>query len=411
MEVLELIDKKREGKNLTKEELDYVFNGYLNGSVPDYQMSSMLMAICINGMSLEETIDLTDLMMHSGIVLDLSSVNGVVVDKHSTGGIGDKTTLVLGPILASLGLKVAKLSGRGLGYTGGTIDKLESIPGFRVSLTKEEFINNLNTVGFTLGMQTPEFTPLDKAIYDLRSVSGTVSSIPLIASSVMSKKLAVGAKYILIDLKVGNGALIKTKSEAEELAKIMMEIGVHYNKVVIPVLTDMNTPLGDAVGNALEVKEAIDTLKGKTGEFRNLTIELASVLLCNALNIDIEYAKDRVVRSIDDGSAYKKFLEFVSNQGGNIDEMKISDNIKPVVADKDGVIRSIDALKIGYLSLELGAGRKRKGDKVDTGVGVVLNKHLGDEVKSGDILCYLYQSDNNDYNEMAKDAFFICKLM
>lgn len=409
MEVLEVIDKKRCGLELTEEELDFMFNGYLKGKVEDYQMSSLLMAICINGMNLNETICLTDLMLKSGVKLDLSNINGIVVDKHSTGGIGDKTTLVIGPILASLGLKIGKLSGRGLGITGGTIDKLESIPGFRVSLSKEEFLNNLNTVGFTLAMQTPEFTPLDKAIYELRSVSGTVSSIPLIASSIMSKKLAIGAKYILIDIKVGSGALLNNKEDAKKLANTMIKIGSHYGVVVIPVLTDMDIPLGDAIGNALEVKEAIDTLKGKKGAFRDLCIELCTVLLCNAMDIDLDYAKDRVTRALDDGSAYKKFIEFVKAQDGNIEEMKISDNVVSVISDVDGIIESIDAGSIGYLALDLGGGRKKKGDTIDTSVGVVLNKHVGDEVKKGDILCYLYQRDNIDYTQKAKTAFKIVK--
>ena len=251
MGILEIIDKKREGKELSREEINYAFNGYFNGVIEDYQMSSLLMAICIQGMNERETIDLTDLMLNSGTSLDTSKIEGVQVDKHSTGGVGDKTTLIIGPIMAALGYKMGKLSGRSLGFTGGTIDKLESIPGFRVSFTSDEFISNLNKVGFALMMQTPDMTPLDKVIYDLRDVSGTVSSVPLIASSIMSKKLAVGSKYILIDLKVGDGALIKNKSDAVDLANLMIQIGKAYDREVIPVLTDMNIPLGDNVGNAL----------------------------------------------------------------------------------------------------------------------------------------------------------------
>ncbi len=278
MGVLEIIEKKRVGLELSKSELKEVFMGYNDGTVEDYQMSSLLMAITINGMTFEETLNLTDLIIASGSTMDTNKVKGVMVDKHSTGGIGDKTSLILGPVMASLGLKMGKLSGRGLGITGGTIDKLESIPGFKVHLSKDEFIECLNKVGFTECEQTEEFTPLDKKIYNLRSVTGTVSSIPLIASSIMSKKLVVGADYILIDLKVGSGALIKTKSEAVELANTMIDIGKAYNKLVIPILTNMSRPLGDNVGNALEVLEAMDVLKGKTGVLRDLVVELGSVL-------------------------------------------------------------------------------------------------------------------------------------
>ncbi len=408
MDILSIIDKKRIGLELSREELDFAFNGYLKGEVLDYQMSSLLMAICIRDMSMRETIDLTDLMLNSGIKLDTRDAS-LQVDKHSTGGVGDKTSLILGPVLATLGLKLGKLSGRGLGITGGTIDKLESIPGFRVALTKEEFVHLIDKVGFVECEQTPEFTPLDKVIYSLRSVTGTVSSVPLIASSIMSKKLAVGAMYILIDLKVGEGALIDNKKDAICLANTMIEIGKAYDVEVIPVLTDMNTPLGDNVGNALEVIEALDVLKGKNGALRDLCIELSSVLYSKVKKINLDAAREEVTKAIDEGRAYEKFLEFVRMQGGNIDDIEISDNIKPVYSRDEGVLEDISAKKIGELSLKLGAGRIKKNDRIDTRVGIVINKHIGDNIKKGDILCYLYQKDETDRILEALDAFSIVK--
>ncbi len=409
MGVLEIIEKKRVGLELSKSELKEVFMGYNDGTVEDYQMSSLLMAITINGMTFEETLNLTDLIIASGSTMDTNKVKGVMVDKHSTGGIGDKTSLILGPVMASLGLKMGKLSGRGLGITGGTIDKLESIPGFKVHLSKDEFIECLNKVGFTECEQTEEFTPLDKKIYNLRSVTGTVSSIPLIASSIMSKKLVVGADYILIDLKVGSGALIKTKSEAVELANTMIDIGKAYNKLVIPILTNMSRPLGDNVGNALEVLEAMDVLKGKTGVLRDLVVELGSVLYSRVENINLDRATKEVKRVLDDGSAYKKFMDFVRVQGGNIDKIELAKKMVPVKSKSDGILKDISASDIGELALELGGGRMKKGDAIDYGVGVVINKHIGGHIREGDILCYLYQNDEIDREELALRAFSIVK--
>lgn len=409
MDILEIIDKKRLKNKLTREELDFAFNGYVKGNIPDYQMSSLLMAITINGMDFEETLSLTDIMLSSGTRLDTSSVKGMQVDKHSTGGVGDKTSLIIGPIMASLGLKMGKLSGRGLGFTGGTIDKLESIPGFRVALSKEEFLYNMNKIGFVECEQTPEFTPLDKAIYSLRSVTGTVSSIPLIASSIMSKKLAVGARYILIDIKVGEGALLKTKSEAVELANTLIEIGKAYSTEVIPVLTDMDMPLGDNVGNSLEVLEALDILKGKYGPLRDLCIELSSVLYSKSMNKPLPEARKLVTEVLDNGRAYDKFLEFVKTQGGNIEEIAVAKYLKPIKSQSEGILKSISAQKIGHLSLILGGGREKKESTIDYGVGVVLNKHIGDNIKMGDTLCYLYQNDEIDHTQIALEAFTIVK--
>lgn len=409
MGVLEIIDKKRLGHELNREELTTIFEGYMKGSVEDYQMSSFLMAIVIKGMTFNETVILTDLMLSSGRKLDTSKVEGIMVDKHSTGGIGDKTSMVIGPIMAALGLKMGKLSGRGLGITGGTIDKLESIPGFRVALTVDEFIYDLNKVGFTECEQTPEFTPLDKKIYDLRSVTGTVSSIPLIASSIMSKKLAVGAKYILIDLKVGAGALIDNKKDAVKLATTMIEIGKQYNKTVIPVLTDMSRPLGDNVGNALEVLEALDILKGKTGILRDLCIELSSTLYSKVMNINIDKATEEVTKVLDNGRAYDKFLEFVETQGGDIEKIELARFLKPIKSNVEGTLKDISAKVIGEVALNLGGGRTKKGAPIDPKVGVVINKHIGDNIKNDDILCYLYQNDEVDRSNDVLEAFTIVK--
>ncbi len=409
MGVLDIIDKKRLGQELDKAEMREFFMGYNDGNVEDYQMSSMLMAITINGMSFQETLTLTDLMLSSGKRMDTRGVKGVLVDKHSTGGVGDKTSLILGPMMAALGLKMGKLSGRGLGITGGTIDKLESIPGFKVHLSSEEFIKYLNTVGFVECEQTDEFTPLDKKVYALRSVTGTVSSIPLIASSIMSKKLACGADYILIDLKVGRGALIKNKKDAVLLANTMIDIGKAYNKTVIPILTNMDRPLGDNVGNALEVLEAMDVLKGKRGTLRDLVIELGSVLYSKCMSLNMDKATKEVTRVLDDGSAYKKFNEFVSMQGGDIDKLDLAPNLVAVESQAEGYLKDIKAEVIGMLSLELGAGRKKKDERIDYGVGVVINKHIGDYIKGGDILCYLYEREVKDYSKLALEAFTIVK--
>ena len=409
MDILDIISKKKDNKELSREEMEFAYCGYLKGSIPDYQMSSFLMATCINGMTFDETLALTDIMLKSGKILDTSEIKGVQVDKHSTGGVGDKTSMIIGPIMASLGLKMGKLSGRGLGFTGGTIDKLESIPGFRVALTSEEFLHDLNKVGFVECEQTPEFTPLDKVIYNLRSVTGTVESIPLIASSIMSKKLAVGAKYILIDLKVGEGALIKNKKDAVTLANMMIEIGKRYDKTVLPVLTDMDMPLGDNIGNSLEVLEALDVLKGKYGNLRDLCIELSSVLYSKAMGVNLDAARREVTEVLDNGLAYRKFLEFVKNQGGNIEKIGVAKYLKQIKSDREGKLKKISAYKIGMLSVHLGGGREKKGDVINYGVGIVLNKHIGDDIKTGDVLCYTYQDDEKNYENEALEAFTIVK--
>ena len=405
MNVVEIINKKRIGEKLSKEELSFAFDGYLAGSVKDYQMSSLLMAICINGMSDEEIFDLVDIFIKSGDVLDLSMIPGVKVDKHSTGGVGDKVTLIIGPIVASLGIPVPKMSGRGLGHTGGTIDKLESIKGFNVNLTEEEFINQVNNIGLAVTGQTKNLCPMDKVIYALRDVTGTVASIPLIATSIMSKKIAGGADKILLDVKLGDGALMKTREDAEELASIMERIGKFYGREVVCEITDMNTPLGDNIGNALEVMEAMDILKGKECYLRELCINEASKMVSMAKGIDEEEAKGMVLDTLNSGMAYNKFLEFVKWQGGDINSLHVSDKTVDVKSTKAGKLTRIKALNLGMLSVTLGAGRLSKEDSIDYSVGIVLKKHINDCINIGDTLCTLYVNKDieinpNDYFEI-----------
>ena len=390
--ILEIINKKRLGYELSYSELDYFFNGYLNGEIADYQMSSLLMAICINGMSDEEIFSLTKIFIDSGDTLDFSDILGIKVDKHSTGGIGDKTTLVIAPIVASLGVPVVKMSGRGLGYTGGTIDKLESITGFRVDLSDEEIIEQVKKINLVVTGQTADLVPMDKVIYALRDVTGTVSSIPLIASSVMSKKIASGADKILIDIKVGNGALLQKKEDAKKLSELMIKIGEVYHKEVRTVISDMNTPLGKTIGNSLEVLEAINVLKGreKDNSFVELCYDLATDMVSMGKEISKGAAHNLVLESIKSGSAYKKFLEMVGMQGGDIAKIKVSDNTFKIKSPVSSKIKKINALELGKLALALGAGKINKNDKIDYSVGIKLNKLLGDTVKKGEVLATIY---------------------
>lgn len=393
MNIIEIIEKKKNGEVLTKDELKFAFYGYLEDKIPDYQMSSLLMAICLKGMNTEETFALTDLFLHSGDVLDLSSLKGPKADKHSTGGVGDKTTMIIGPMVASCGVMVPKMSGRGLGHTGGTIDKLESIPSFRTNLTEEEFIAQVEDIGFAVTAQTKNLTPLDKKIYALRDVTGTTESIPLIASSIMSKKIAGGADCIVIDVKVGKGALIKTMPDAVKLSQLIEAIGAFYQRKVRTVITPMDTPLGRCVGNRLEVLEAIDLLNGKGDEnLRNLCIQLASHMVSMAKEIDYDEAKKEVLESLEDGRAYQKFLEFVKKQGGKLESLSIDARKWEIHSSQDGVIEAIDALQIGELAVSLGAGRLNKEDVIDPCAGIVLNCKVGDSVSKGDILATLYSN-------------------
>lgn len=404
--ILDIINKKRLGKELSYEELDFFFNGYLDGKVADYQMSSLLMAICINGMTDEEIYALTKIFIDSGDVLDFSDIPGIKVDKHSTGGIGDKTTLVIAPIAAACGVPIIKMSGRGLGYTGGTIDKLESIPGYRIDLTDEEIIKQVHEIGIVVTGQTGDLVPMDKVIYALRDVTSTVSSIPLIASSIMSKKIASGADKIIIDIKVGNGALLQTKEDAKKLSSLMKKIGSFYNREVHTIISDMNAPLGYAVGNSLEVLEAIDVLKGKEKDnhFVDLCIELASDIVSMGKNISIEEARELVLDAIDSKKAYKKFLELVEYQHGDIKGIKVSEKTYKIKAEKSGTIKKINALEVGKLSLNLGAGKVSIKDKIDYTVGVKLNFEVGDVVDKGDVLATIYYNKKNP--EVLADKIF-----
>ena len=407
LNIVDVITKKREGYPLNEKELKYAFYGYLEGKIPDYQMSSLLMAICIRGMSEKETFLLTDLFINSGEILDLSEIDGVTVDKHSTGGVGDKTTLIVGSIAASLGLKVPKMSGRGLGFTGGTIDKLESIPGFRVNLTKEEFIHQVNTVGFAVISQTANLAPLDKKVYALRDVTGTVESIPLIASSIMSKKIASGAKNIVLDIKVGKGALLKTKEEALQISKLMKRIGARYNRNVETMITYMDIPLGTSIGNTLEIIEVMKILKGEENNYLvALSKSLAAKMVSMGLQIDIQEASQKVEEVLKNGQAYQKFLDMVKAQGGDLSKLAISKNVQRVYSTKSGHIVDMDAYLFGKLSLELGGGRKTKEDKIDPSVGIVFNKKIGDDVKVGDVLCTICLKEGAGFIEEDLTSYY-----
>lgn len=407
--IVDIINKKRLGLELSYSELDFFFNGYLKGKVKDYQMSSLLMAICINGMTDDEIFSLTKIFIDSGDILDFSEIPGIKVDKHSTGGVGDKTTLIIAPIVASLGIPVVKMSGRGLGYTGGTIDKLESIKGFNIALSDNEVFNQVKKIGVVVTGQTADLAPMDKAIYALRDVTGTVSSIPLIASSIMSKKIAAGADKILIDIKVGDGALLQKKSDANKLSDLMKKIGKFYNREVRTIISDMNVPLGHAIGNSIEVMEAIKVLKGEevNNNLVDLCIELATEMVSMGKNIDRTVAYDEVVDSIKSGKAYNKFLELVKAQGGKIDSLRLSDDSIKIIATEAGVVRKIDALELGKLSVKLGAGRVSKEDKIDYNVGIYLNKLVGDTVKKGDLLATVYVNKNIKLDEF--DDIFVIK--
>ena len=389
--MLDIINKKRLGQILTKEEINFVVEKYVNGEIPDYQMSALLMAICINDMTDEETFNLTDAMINSGETLDLSGIQGSIVDKHSTGGVGDKTTLILAPIVASCGVKVCKMSGRGLGHTGGTIDKLESINGFNVNLSIEDAIKEVNKVGAVIVSQTGNLVPADKKIYALRDVSGTVESIPLIASSIMSKKIASGASSIVIDLKVGNGALIKNLEDAKHLSDLMIKIGKKYNKKVVCVLTNMDKPLGTSIGNALEVKEALEFLNGnRNKDLEEIIYKLASLMVSLGKNVSEEIALKEVKEKLNNKEALSKFYEIVKNQGGNIDDLKISNRVFSIKSPYTGFVKEIDTLKLGELSRSIGAGRYKKDDVIDYTVGFVLNKNVGDYVLKDEELVKVY---------------------
>lgn len=397
MHMIDLTTKKRDGKILSKEEISALISNYTKGLIPDYQMSAFLMATYFNGMTHEEATHLALAMRDSGDVVDLSSIEGIKVDKHSTGGVGDKVTLILAPLVASLGAKVAKMSGRGLGHTGGTIDKLESIPGFKVELPRETFIKQVKDIGISVVGQSGEVAPADKKLYALRDVTATVDCIPLIASSIMSKKLASGADAIVLDVKVGKGAFMQTIEQAEELAQLMVDIGKLAGKHMTAILTGMDEPLGHKIGNALEVLEAIETLKGHgPKDLVDVVMTIASELVIYAgIADDVDDAKKRLNQAIEDGSAYQKFLEFVKAQGGQLEAIEHPENLCAkqhvlLKAKTSGYISSMDALAIGRAAMRLGAGRETKADQIDLSVGVDLHVKIGDRVNKDDVIATLY---------------------
>lgn len=391
MNIIEIIIKKKNNKKLTQEEINYVVENYVNGVIADYQMSALLMAMTLNGLDEDEIYYLTKAMIESGDIIDLSQVNGITVDKHSTGGVGDKTTIALVPILASLGFKVAKMSGRGLGHTGGTVDKLESIKGYQVNRSEEQFIEQVNKIGVSVISQTSEVAIADKKIYALRDVTGLAESIPLIASSIMSKKIASSASMIVIDVKVGNGALMKNVEDATTLANIMIQIGKKFDRKVVCLLTNMEQPLGYAIGNGLEVEECIQLLQGKgPDDLRELVIELASIYLEELDTIAKETAREKVQEVISSGKAYQKFIDWITYQNGDINQIDISKKIVSVKSTKSGILTKIDAYELGNLAKLLGAGRTKKEDQIDYSVGFVLNKKVGDMVLEGEEIVKVY---------------------
>lgn len=409
MNIIDIIIKKKNKEELTEEEIQYVVNNFVSGEIKDYQMSSLLMAIVINGMTDNEVIFLTKYMMLSGSILDLSNLSNVV-DKHSTGGVGDKTTLIISPIVASLDCKVAKMSGRGLGYTGGTIDKLESIPGFNVNLTKEEFIKEIEDIGMAITSQTSDIALADKKIYALRDVTGTTESIPLIASSIMSKKIVSGSKNLVLDIKVGEGALIKNIEDARHLANLMIKIGKENNMKVICLLTNMNIPLGNNIGNSLEVLEALNTLYYvPNNNLTNLCIELASYMVELGLNISYEESKQKVLEVLNNKKAYNKLLEFVKYQNGDITKLPKSSNIYEVKSEKEGYLTNLHSLEIAKLSSNLGSGRKTKEDKIDYSAGIIINKNINDKINIGDTILTLYT--NKELPQIDKDKLFVVSSM
>ncbi len=403
MRAVDIIEKKRDGETLTHEEIHFFVNGFTNGEIPDYQTSAWAMAVLFQGMTPKETADLTMAMAHSGDVIDLSDVVDLALDKHSTGGVGDKTTLVIEPIVSACGVPVGKMSGRGLSFTGGTLDKMESIPGYNVNLTIDEFKHQLKTVGLVLAGQTGDLAPADGKLYALRDVTGTVPSIPLIASSVMSKKLASGAQAIVLDVKIGLGAFMPDVDQARELAQRMVDIGLHADRKVMALLSDMNQPLGWAVGNALEVKEAIDTLKGQgSEEFADHCYEVAAYMLILAgVAKDTDEGRKMAAGAVQAGRAIERFTALVATQGGDAsviehpEKLPHADLVQEIPSPITGSIHQINAREVGLTVMQLGGGRERKGDPIDHAVGVVLHHRVGDKVQRGEVLFTLHANDDD----------------
>ena len=420
MRMYDLILKKKQGKELNTEEINWMIKEFTEGRIPDYQMSAMTMAICFQGIDKRETFDLTMAMRDSGDVLDLSRIDGIKVDKHSTGGVGDKVSLVLTPIVASLGVPVAKMSGRGLGHTGGTIDKLESFSGFSTEISEEKFIDSVNTIGIAIAGQTANLAPADKKLYALRDVTATVDQMSLIASSIMSKKLASGADAIVLDVKTGNGAFMQKEEDAIALAKAMVDIGNRAGKQTVAVITDMDEPLGNAVGNALEIKEVIDALHGDGPEdLMEVVYALGTQMLLLAKRAeDEEIARNLITESIQERKALKKFAEFIENQGGNREEILHPDMLPkaryviPVLAEEEGCIERILAQDIGIACMTLGGGRENKESTIDHGVGIILTKKISDTVKKGETLALIHANSKEKAvlaSGLVKNAYRIAK--
>ena len=412
MRMVDLIEKKKDNVVLTDEEIHELIQGYTKGDIPDYQMSAFLMAVVVNGLTDHETAQLTLEMMHSGDVIDLSGIHGIKVDKHSTGGVGDKTSLVLGPMVAACGVPVAKMSGRGLGYTGGTIDKLESIPGFNINLSMDSFIKEISDIGMAITSQTEDVAKADKKIYALRDVTGTTESIPLIASSIMSKKIAAGAEKIVLEVTVGSGAFMKNIEDATKLSETMIGIGNLADKETICILTNMNQPIGYSIGNSLEVIEAVEALNGNMqDDVKDIILSLGSYMMKLAgKGDDIEQNKKMIMENINNKKALNKFKELIKNQGGDVSYIEDTSKFEkakyiiPIKSEKIGYIKSMDNEKIGYISSSLGAGRLKKEDKINDKVGIIINKKIGDKVNVGDVLGFIHSDDievgNNAVKEM-----------
>ena len=410
MLMTDIIVKKRDGFKLTADEIKFVVDGYTKGEIPDYQMSALLMAILIRGMDREETLELTMAMMHSGETLDLSGIKGVKADKHSTGGVGDKTSLILCPMVAAQGVKIAKMSGRGLGHTGGTIDKLESFPGFNTGISEETFMANVNDFGIAIAGQTADLDPADKKMYALRDVTGTVPSIPLIVSSIMSKKLAAGADVIVLDVKSGSGSFMKTEDDARELAENLTAVGKMAGKKTVAVITDMDEPLGNAIGNALEVKEAIEVLRGeKKGELLELCLTLGACILTEAgIAANDDEARQMLIRGIEDGSALNKLAQLVEGQGGdknavfNTDMLPAAPVRYEAICSESGYVKHISAADVGLVSMHLGGGRVTKESEIDLSVGLILNKKVGDRVEAGESLGTIHATNMEKAEQAAE---------
>lgn len=417
MNIVDIINKKSRSKALSRKEIEYVITNYCNNTLPDYQISALLMAIKLNGMNKKETVDLTRAMLYSGDVNDLSSLPGVTVDKHSTGGVGDKTTIVLAPLVAACGLTIAKMSGRGLGHTGGTIDKLESIPGFNTSLTQQEFFDQVKKINIAVIGQTSELVPADKKLYALRDVTATVDSMPLIASSIISKKLASGSSIIELDVKYGDGAFMKSKRKAKELASLMQYVGNKLGRKIRVVISDMNQPLGNAIGNSLEVIECIETLKGNgPKDLTLLCLHICSEFLYEAKMFDnIDKAYEFAKETLYSGKALEKFKEFVKAQGGNenvAEDYSLFKQAKykhEIYSPTSGKVKLVKALSIGIASMNLGGGRKQKDDIIDMSAGIILNKKANDEVKENELLATLYTDkvDIEDIKQEVLQSFII----